>query len=368
MPDIAPLTMPKLGLSMTEGQVAAWHKADGDKIAAGEEIADIETPKITTALESPAAGTLRRRLVGPGETVPVGALIGVLADPLTPDAEVEAFVEEWRARFAAEKAAEPEAAPPQPERVATPLGPIQVLEAGPAAAPPVVLIHGFGSDYQSFLLLQPLLAGRLRTLAVDLPGHGGSTKELPGADPASLARAVAAAMSARGIQAAHLVGHSLGAAVALALAEQEPARALALTLVSPAGLGPEINGAFIAGFLAARRPRALAGVLAMLFADEQAPVGHEMVEAVLRAKRLDGAEAALSAIAAANFPEGRQAHSLRRVLADPARPANVVWGRHDRIIPASQAAGLPPHVKVTIYEDAGHVAHMEKPDHLARLI
>ncbi|MGH7120763.1 MAG: acetoin dehydrogenase dihydrolipoyllysine-residue acetyltransferase subunit [Acetobacteraceae bacterium] len=368
MADIAPLTMPKLGLSMTEGQVAAWHKADGDKITAGEEIADIETPKITAGFESPASGTLRRRLVQPGESVPVGALIGVLADPVTPDAEIEAFVAEWQARFAAEKAAAPAEAAPEPERIDTPYGPIQVLEAGSVEAPPVVLIHGFGSDFQSFLLLQPLLATRFRTLAIDLPGHGGSTKVLPGPDPASLAKAAGAAMEARGVTRAHLVGHSLGGAVALALAEREPARVNALTLISPAGLGPEINQDFISGFLAARRPRALANVLAMLFADEKTEVSHEMVDGVLRAKRLDGAEAALAAIAAANFPEGHQTHLLRHVLDDPARPANVVWGRKDRIIPASQSAGLPAHVKVTIFEDAGHVSHMEKADRLAQLI
>lgn len=368
MAAIAPLTMPKLGLSMTEGEVAAWHRAEGDKIEAGEEIADIETPKITTGLESPAGGTLRRRVVGPGESVPVGALIGVLADAATPDEEIEAFIGAWQARFAAEKAAEPAEAAPEPERVATPFGPIQVLEAGLADAPPLVMMHGFGSDLLSFLLLQPLLAARFRTMAVDLPGHGGSTKNLPGPDPASLAKAVGAAMTARGIQKAHLVGHSLGGAVALALTGNEPERSLSLTLISPAGLGPEINTDFISGFLAARRPRALAAVLAMLFADDKAPIGHEMIDAVLRAKRLDGAEAALSAIAAANFSEGRQQISLRPVLADPTRPVQVVWGRHDRIIPASQAEGLPPHVKVAIFENAGHVAHIEKPEDLARLI
>ncbi|MGH7158658.1 MAG: acetoin dehydrogenase dihydrolipoyllysine-residue acetyltransferase subunit [Acetobacteraceae bacterium] len=368
MADIAPLTMPKLGLSMTEGEVAAWHKAEGDRIEAGEEVADIETPKITTGLESPAAGTLRRRVVGPGESVAVGALIGVLADAATPESEVEAFISAWQERFAAEKAATPEQAAPEPERVATPFGPVQVLEAGPADAPPLVLLHGFGADLLSFLLLQPLLATRFRTIAVDLPGHGGSTKNLPGPDPASLAKAVGAAMSVRGIQNAHLVGHSLGGAVALALTAQEPERSLSLTLISPAGLGPEVNADFISGFLAARRPRALAAVLAMLFADEKTPIGHEMIDAVLRAKRLDGAEAALAAIAAANFSEGRQKISLRPVLADPARPARIVWGRHDRIIPASHAEGLPAHVKVTIFENAGHVAHIEKPEDLARLI
>ncbi|MGH7066319.1 MAG: acetoin dehydrogenase dihydrolipoyllysine-residue acetyltransferase subunit [Acetobacteraceae bacterium] len=368
MAGISPLTMPKLGLSMTEGEVASWHKAEGDKIEAGEEIAEIETPKITTSLESPAAGTLRRRVVGSGEAVPVGALIGVLADAATSESEIEAFIAEWRERFAAEKAAEPEAAAAEPERIATPFGPIQVLEAGPAEGQPLVLLHGFGADLLSFLLLQPLLAHRCRTLAVDLPGHGGSTKNLPGPDPASLAKAVGAAMTARGVRKAHLVGHSLGGAVALALTEREPERSLSLLLISPAGLGPEINADFISGFLAARRPRALAAVLQMLFADEKTPVSHEMIDAVLRAKRLDGAEAALAAIAAANFPEGRQTISLRPVLADPDRPAQVVWGRRDRIIPVSHASGLPPHVKVTIFEDAGHVAHLEKPEDVARLI
>ena len=368
MPGIAPLTMPKLGLSMTEGEVAAWHRTEGEQIAAGEEIADIETPKITTTLESPAAGTLRRRLVGPGQPVPVGALIGVLADPTTPEPEIEVFIAEWQARNATAQEAERAPAAPEPERIATPFGPIQVLEAGPPDAPPLVLIHGFGSDLLSFFLLQPLLATRYRTLALDLPGHGGSTKQLPGPDPSALASAVTAAMTARGIHVAHLLGHSLGGAVALALAELEPARAVSLTLVSPAGLGLEINADFITRFLAARRPRELSSVLSMLFAGEKTPITREMIDAVLRTRRLDGAEAALAAIAAANFGEGRQAHSFRHVLADPVRSAHVVWGRQDRIIPSSHAEGLPSHVRVTIFEGVGHVAHMEKPENLARLI
>ena len=368
MPGIAPLTMPKLGLSMTEGEVAAWHKEEGEIITAGEEIADIETPKITTALESPAAGTLRRRLAGPGESIPVGGLIGVLADPAISEPEIESFIADWQARFAAVKAEETVPAAPEPERITTPFGPIQVLEAGPPDAPALVLMHGFGGDYLSFLLLQPLLAERFRTLALDLPGHGGSTKQLPGPDPAGLALAVGAAMTARGMHVAHLLGHSLGGAVALALAEQEPVRALSLTLISPAGLGPEINTDFISRFLAARRPRELSAVLGMLFAGEKIPITRDMIEGVLRTRRLDGAEAALKAIAAANFPEGRQARSFRHVLTNPDRPIQIVWGRQDRIIPAAHAERLPSHVRVTIFEETGHVAHMEKAEEVARLI
>ena len=66
----------------------------------GQEIADIETSKIANAFESPVAGPLRRRLVGEGETVPVGALLAVVADTSVADAAIEAFVTDFQASFA----------------------------------------------------------------------------------------------------------------------------------------------------------------------------------------------------------------------------------------------------------------------------
>ena len=85
--------MPKWGLAMQEGMLAAWHVEEGQEVAKGQEIADIETSKIANAFESPVGGRLRRRLVGAGETVPVGALLAVVADPSVPDAELDAFVD-----------------------------------------------------------------------------------------------------------------------------------------------------------------------------------------------------------------------------------------------------------------------------------
>ena len=361
MAELRALVMPKMGLAMTEGMVAAWLKAEGEAVAAGDEVADIETSKITASYESPAAGTLRRQVVKPGETVPVGALIGVVDAASANAEEIDAFIADAQASFAQSAAAE--AAAPEPVRVATAEGPIQVLEAGPEDAPPLVLIHGFGGDLNNWMFLQPLLAEHFRTLAIDLPGHGGSGKALNGADAPALARAVAALMRERGIGSAHLVGHSLGGAVALALAPQ----ALSLTLISPAGLGAEINKDYIAGFIAARRGKQLQPVLEMLFADPSL-IGREMVEALLRYKRLDGVEAALQAIAAANFVDGRQTTSHRAALNAVTIPALVVWGAQDRIIPAAHADGLPAGVRVERFADAGHMAHMERPADLARLI
>ena len=77
MADIQTIVMPKWGLAMQEGMVAAWHVNVGDTLTKGQEIMDIETSKIANVFESPAAGKLRRRLLDAGEKVPVGALMRV---------------------------------------------------------------------------------------------------------------------------------------------------------------------------------------------------------------------------------------------------------------------------------------------------
>jgi pyruvate dehydrogenase E2 component (dihydrolipoamide acetyltransferase) len=354
------LVMPKMGLAMIEGMVAAWRKAPGEAVAVGEEVADIETSKITAGYESPAAGTLRRQVVKPGVMVPVGTLIGVIDDGAGDESEIDAFIAAQQAAFVPVEAA---ASAPAPVRIETARGAIQVLEAGPEDAPPLVLIHGFGGDLNNWLFLQPLLAARFHTFAIDLPGHGGSTKTLAGGNFAALARAVAAFMAARGLGPAHLVGHSLGGAVALALA----AESRSLTLISPAGLGPEINMDYISGFIAARRAREMQAVLGMLFADP-ALIGRDMVEAVLRYKRLDGVAAALQAIAAANFANGRQNTSLRATLEAIRVPVLVAWGEADRIIPAAHADALPASVRVVRFPETGHMAQMERAADLARHI
>ena len=64
---------------MTEGTVVKWHKKEGDKVKAGEMIAEIETDKATMEMEAFDAGTLAVMLVNEGEKVPVGEPIAVLA-------------------------------------------------------------------------------------------------------------------------------------------------------------------------------------------------------------------------------------------------------------------------------------------------
>jgi len=86
------LTIPKLGLTMKEGTIATWHVKPGDEVKEGKPVADIETEKITSEYDAPATGILRRQVASAGQTLPVGALIGVVATADVPDAEIDAFV------------------------------------------------------------------------------------------------------------------------------------------------------------------------------------------------------------------------------------------------------------------------------------
>jgi pyruvate dehydrogenase E2 component (dihydrolipoamide acetyltransferase) len=75
------ITMPQMGFDMTEGTIAAWLKQEGDPVTKGEPIAEIETDKTTIQIEAFASGVLRRIIAPAGQKVPVGQIIGVIADP-----------------------------------------------------------------------------------------------------------------------------------------------------------------------------------------------------------------------------------------------------------------------------------------------
>ena len=72
--------MPALGFDMTEGLLARWLKNEGDPVEKGQAIAEIETEKATVEIEAASAGILARIIVHAGETVPVGTVIGVIAE------------------------------------------------------------------------------------------------------------------------------------------------------------------------------------------------------------------------------------------------------------------------------------------------
>jgi pyruvate dehydrogenase E2 component (dihydrolipoamide acetyltransferase) len=357
MSPIKPITMPKWGLAMEEGVLSRWAVEEGAEIAPGQEIMDIETTKIANVFESPVGGVLRKKVVTEGETVPVGALLGVVAEPDVSQSDVDVFVEAFLASFEPAEGADESAS--APEMVETESGRIRRLKAGPEEGTPLLLIHGFGADLTGWMFNQAELAAERPVHAIDLPGHGGSEKAIDDASLGALAKAVADYMDASGLATAHLVGHSLGGAIAVEIAAATPERVSALTLIAPAGFGTEISEDFVEGFIGQSRARKLRPVLEMLVADPSL-VTADMVEEVLKFKRLDGAAAALRAIADASFEAGSQRISVRERLDELGVPVQVIWGEADQVLPAAHAEGLPTTIKVTRVADAGHILHMEK--------
>jgi pyruvate dehydrogenase E2 component (dihydrolipoamide acetyltransferase) len=360
--NITPVLMPKWGLSMSEGVLVDWLVDEGAEIAVGDEIMEVETDKIASAVEAADAGILRRRVGTAGETYPVRALLGVLAPLEIGEDDIDAYIAAYE--VPAEDDDE-EAAAAAYEFTDTTAGRLRYARRGDDG-PALLLIHGFGGDLDNWLFNIDALAARARVFALDLPGHGQSTKQLADPSLAGLADALRAFMDAVEIDNAHLVGHSMGAAVAAQLADDAPERIRSLTLISAAGLGPEINSAYIDGFVGAASRRELKPILLNLFADSEL-VTRSMVDDLLKYKRIDGVQEALSSLAEALFPGGRQSVQLAGNIDASGLNTLVIWGSEDVVIPAAHAQALHD-ARREIIDGAGHMVQMEKASAVNALI
>lgn len=262
--------------------------------------------------------------------------------------------------------------PVPPPGLSAQIGPLAVTRKDGQGAP-IVLLHGFAADNPSWLPLERALGslpGSPRPLVrIELPGHGRSPRRVVPSF-AALARMMTEAFDAalpEGGPPVHLVGHSLGGAVALAIADIRPRRVASLSLLAPAGLGPQVDGALIAGLVRASRPESLLPWLRQL-ADDPASIDDAFARAAMAARADPTLRAAQAAMAEALFPDGTQAFDLRPALARVRCPAQIVWTRHDRVIPSAQAVAADGEFAIHLLPGAAHAPQVEHADRVARLI
>ena len=131
MSEIYPIAVPKWGIEMVEGTITSWNKSEGDAIAKGDEVFEMESDKIVNVWDAPVAGVLRRIIAAAGDAHPVGALLGVIAAADVSDADIDQFIAEHSATRA-----ETESAPAAAE-TATPQQTIQTGDAYTRSSPSV---------------------------------------------------------------------------------------------------------------------------------------------------------------------------------------------------------------------------------------
>ncbi|MFE9207073.1 alpha/beta fold hydrolase [Micromonospora sp. NPDC007230] len=261
---------------------------------------------------------------------------------------------------------------PPADSVAVAGRPVRCRIAG--AGPPVVLLHGIGRTLEDFTAQHELLARDHRVISVDLPGHGGSAPlDAPHTLPA-LARAVAEFLDAAGVTGpAHLVGNSLGGAVAMRLAADQPARAASLVLVNSAGFGPEVT---VALRLLALRP------LARLLLRPHPAIARRTERAIFQDPAYATEERIALALAVARQPHAAQVMGelvrnlgtwrgvrpqwraeLLAAVAALDLPVLVVWGDRDLILPAHHLAAARarlPRARTHLFPDTGHMPQIER--------
>jgi pimeloyl-ACP methyl ester carboxylesterase len=240
------------------------------------------------------------------------------------------------------------------------------LEEGAGEGPPIVFLHGFDGRAEIWSAVRAALGDvGCRTLAFDLPGHGRS-QGYPAAGPAkAAARAVLAELDRRGVASAHLVGHSMGGAVAALVCLFAPARVASLTLLSPGGFGEAIGIGPIRAVMEAEAGEALRRAVSGMGAPGwQAPA--EIASGV--GERTPAARAATRRIFDELFASGGQGVLPLAAIAEKHRPVHVLWGRDDPVTPVAQADHLPPGFSVHRLDGVGHMPMLEAPEACAAFI
>jgi pimeloyl-ACP methyl ester carboxylesterase len=257
--------------------------------------------------------------------------------------------------------------------------PVNTIELGteePKQGQPIVFVHGLSGSWPNWLEQIPVLATRHRVLALDLPGFGHSPMPAGEISIPGYGRLLDKLLQERDIDAAAVVGNSMGGFIGAELAAAFPQRVERLVLVSAAGISTYGDPRVARSAPTLRRLERIIAAGAAWTASKsdtvarRARLRNATLNLVVRhPSRLSAALAAeqLRGAGTAGFLPALQAileYDLRERLANIACPTLIVWGENDRLISVRDAdifADLIPNSRKVIFADTGHMAMLERP-------
>jgi pimeloyl-ACP methyl ester carboxylesterase len=286
--------------------------------------------------------------------------------------------------------------PPWPGRRMSVGGTRIYVRTTPPTAPdaePALYVHGLGGSSMNWTDLAALLAPRLAGEAIDLPGFGRSGPSPDGDYSISAhSRLVISYLESSGRGPVHLLGNSMGGAIAIVVASTRPDLVRTLTLISPAvpDLKPTVRGdpRLALLLLPAIGPRVMnrlsrtpvedrvRATLELCFADPSRVPAHRFEEAVAEAVGRTGMRwastatvASLRSIAGTYLIAGDRGMwgRMARITASTL----VVWGDRDRLVDVRVAPRVTrtiPGAKLLVLPGIGHVAQLEDPVSTARAV
>jgi pimeloyl-ACP methyl ester carboxylesterase len=251
------------------------------------------------------------------------------------------------------------------------------LQAG--AGLPVVLLHGLASSSLTWAASIEALAQEHTVYALDLPGHGDSDRPVMDGGITSGVKVFGRFLERLGLHRVALVGNSMGGLVALRFALDYPDRVTHLVLVDSAGLGQEVSLALRAASVPGLGELLLNGAFLSVkgfgkryfkYPERIAP---KLLRALHRARTVQLSSRVMLTMARAGAGlTGIKGDSyLLPRLGEVRAPVLVVWGEHDRVMPAEHAREVArrySHIQVRVFTEAGHWPHMESPDEFNGLV
>lgn len=244
---------------------------------------------------------------------------------------------------------------------------------------PILMVHGFGSSSYSWREVMPELASRYRVAALDLSGFGWTERpdSLDSYTREGQVALIVGVMDALGLDNAHIVGHSYGGALTMALAAEHPERVRSMVLVSSAAISyptdrrkwfagvPSLSYAYVRGM--ALRPIFFRRLFRRAYYDDSL-VTDDLIDSYLERLRVEGVARGFKGLTRP-LPASPAEQEIR--YEDLDIPALVVWGAEDRVakpeLGRAHAGLLPDHRFVTI-EEAGHSPMEEQPDEFLRVV